>query len=120
MKKTLLLTFVVLSCCFSAAAQHGLKVTWTPSSTSGVTSQTLYRATAPGAEVYGTPLVTFANNTTNNYLDTTGLPGITYYYTAEAWINTINSNPSVEASGLFPTVPVAPTAITVTAGRPTP
>ena len=110
MKKLIVVLLLVVGS--SAAAQHGINLIWTPSVTSGVTSQLVCRSTSPGTENCATPLVTFPNNTTAAYLDTTGTPGTTYYYVLEACIGSICSVPSAEASAVFPSVPVPPSGVT--------
>ena len=79
--KQLLLVVVLVA---TARAQHYIALSWTPS-TDAADSQTLYRGTAPGAENYSIPIATFADNTTSAWNDTSGMPGLTYYYTVSAW-----------------------------------
>ena len=103
----------------AAVAQHGIKFSWTVSNTPGVTSQALYCGLTTGGENYVTAIITFSDNTTSSYLWTTGIAGNTYFCTGEADIlkNGINywSNPSNEASAVFPTIPAPQSGLTATA-----
>src|SRR5271166_877725 len=117
MKRILLLTMILAPALYAQAActaGHGICLSWTLSTTPGITSQVVYRGTTPGGENFITPLTTIANGTAVNYLDTTGAGGLTYYYVLEACIGAICSVPSNEATAVFPTVPAPPTVVTAT------
>ncbi|MBI5192545.1 MAG: fibronectin type III domain-containing protein, partial [Nitrospirae bacterium] len=62
-----------------------INLSWTPSTTTGVTEQRIYRGTSTGGP-YSTLVTTLLNNTTSVYTDTTGLTnGATYYYVVRAF-----------------------------------
>ena len=103
---TLILIVPALYAQAACTAGHGICLSWTLSTTPGITSQVVYRGTTPGGENFITPLATIPNGTATNSLDTTGAGGLTYYYVVEACIGTICSVPSNEATAVFPTVPV--------------
>ena len=98
--------------------QHGICISWTPSTTNSVTTTTLVRGLTPGGEVLGTYVCTMPQATAS-CLDQTGVPGITYYYKAAAWDapgppNGLESPLSNEASAVYPTAPSSPTGTTAT------
>ncbi len=68
----------------TVAAEHGVILTWTPSTGDGVTTQQIFRGLASGLEDYEHPLVEIQDNITSSYLDATAQPGTTYYYTMKA------------------------------------
>ena len=91
---------------------HGNCVTWTLSPTSGVTGQIISRSIVPGGEMIGTPLCT-VSPTVTQCLDTSGVPGVLYYYVGWAGINGLESPVSNEKSGTFPTVPAPLSLVSV-------
>ena len=95
------------------AATHGNNLTWTPSTSSGVTSQLVCRGTTAGSENCAAPIATIPNNTTTTFLDSTGTAGTTYFYVVEACAGTVCSVPSNEVNAVFPIVPNPPTNLGV-------
>src|SRR3990172_7520233 len=80
-------------------ADDGLAIdlSWTPSSSTGVTEQRIYRATATGGPY--SLATTIANNTTSTFTDSTGLTnGTTYYYVVRAFGGGQESGNSNEAN----------------------
>ena len=106
-----LLIALLLSSPAAAQQQHGINLTWTPSTSSGVTSQLICRSNVSGLEICTVPLVTIPNGTTSSYLDTTGVAAQPYFYIAESCVGAICSAKSNEASAVFPTVAAPPTAL---------
>ena len=111
MRTAILLTMLLAT---SAFAEHGILFKWTPSATPGVTSQALYCGLTAGGENSVTAIISFADNTTSQYLWTTGVGGTKYFCTVEAAIGNWSSVPSVEASAVFPIQPAPPTGLTAT------
>lgn len=86
-----------------------INLAWTPSTSTGVTEQRVYRSTTSGT---GYALVTtIANNTTTSYTNSGLTNGTTYYYVIRAWNGTVESANSTQASAA-PADNVAPTAPT--------
>ncbi len=94
---------------------HAITVSWTVSSSSGVTEQRVYRATTSGGP-YGLATV-FANNTTATYTDVGLANGTTYYYVIRAWHggNALESADSTQVSAVPSDnlTPAAPTSLSV-------
>lgn len=113
--KRALLIAIILGC-LPAFAQHvkaqvgnhGISLTW-QESTQGTTFN-IYRGTAPGGENYATPYASVGVGILG-YTDRVGTPGTTYYYTVTALASGLESDPSNEASAVFPTVPAAPSGL---------
>ena len=86
-------------------------LSWTPSVSTDVTQQRIYRSTVTGGPY--TLVTTFTNNTTSTYTDTGLTNGTTYYYMVRAWDGTQESANSNEASAtpLDNIVPSAPTTL---------
>lgn len=76
---------------------HSNKVTWTLSTTSGVTSQKVYRGTVSGGPY--TLLATIPDGTTTQYLDTNTTQGITHFYVLTALVGTNESIFTSQVSG---------------------
>lgn len=94
-----------------------IDLSWTSSTTGGVTEQRLYRATSSGG--YGaTLLVTFNENTTNSHTDTGVTKSVTYYYVVRAFDGTSESADSNEDSStpVDDLAPAEPTGLTATPG----
>ena len=93
----------------------GVLLTWTASTTSGV-SYNIYRGTTSGGPY--TPVNTSAITATN-YVDTTAAVSTTYYYVATAVLGSQESAYSNQASittpATFPANPAAPSGLTPTA-----
>ena len=73
-----------------------INLTWTPSTTGGVTEQRLYRGTTSGS--HSTLVTTFNDNTTGAHADTGLTDGITYFYVVRSFDGTSESADSNEAS----------------------
>ena len=86
------------------AGSHTVVVSWTQSTSSGVTGNNLYRGTASGAE---TLYQTFSTPTTT-YTDTSVSNGTTYYYRVTAVSAGGESSYSNEVSAAVGTPPNAP------------
>src|SRR3990172_7166983 len=89
-----------------------LDLSWTPSTSTGVTEQRIYRGTTTGGPY--SLAATIANNTTSTYTDSTGLTnGTAYYYAVRAFGGGQESGNSNEANAapLDNTAPVAPTSL---------
>jgi fibronectin type 3 domain-containing protein len=86
--------------------QHGLQLNWQGSGD----SFNVYRGTVAGGEGT-TPYATGITST--SFLDIGGMAGTTYFYKVTAVLGGIESAPSTESSGIFPTIPAAPTGLTV-------
>ncbi|MFZ5874913.1 MAG: hypothetical protein ACOYXU_00760, partial [Nitrospirota bacterium] len=101
-----------LSAADVAADQGGaLALTWTPSASTDVTQQRVYRSTTTGGPY--TLVTTIANNTTATYTDTGLINGTTYYYVVRGFDGTQESVNSNEASAapVDNLAPAAPTAV---------
>jgi fibronectin type 3 domain-containing protein len=88
-----------------------LRLTWTPSTSTGVTQQRIYRGTTSGS--WPTLVTTISDNTTSAYTDTSGLiNGTTYYYQVRSF-NGVESVGIGEASAapIDNLSPFAPTAL---------
>ena len=107
----LVISLLLLASVLPAAAQHGINLAWSHSTSAGVTSQVICRSLISAQEVCIPALATILDNTTNTYLDTTGIAGVQYFYVLEACAGTICSIPSNEANAVFPTVPSPPTTL---------
>lgn len=80
----------------SQGTAHFNTVTWTLSSTPGVTSQAVYRSTTSGGPY--TLLATINDGTTTSYKDTAVTQGVTHYYVLTANVGTSQSVFSGQAS----------------------
>jgi hypothetical protein len=89
----------VVSSCPVTSGLHTVALSWTASTTSGVTYN-VYRATTSGGENYSSPLATGLTGT--SFTDCTVALGQTYYYTTEAVSGTTSSAPSGEVSVTIP------------------
>lgn len=94
-------------------ALHSNTLTWTLSSTSGVTSQKIYRGTVNGGPY--TLLATIPNGTVVTYVDTNTIQGTLHYYVVTALVGTNESVNSNQVSALDSGTNVNPqTGLTVT------
>ena len=97
-----------------------ITLTWTPSGSTGVTSQRLYRGTVSGT--HGTLVTTINDNTTVTYADTGRTDGVTYYYVIRSYkspdesIDSNESNAASQDNTLAPVAPVSPTLLTIQNG----
>jgi fibronectin type 3 domain-containing protein len=92
--------------------QHQVALTWTQSTTAGVTGNNVYRGAASGGPyslIYGsaTPITA--------YTDTSVTGGSTYYYVVTAFIGSEESAYSNQFQATIPVAPAAPTGLTGTA-----
>jgi hypothetical protein len=74
---------------------HYITVSWTPSTSSGVTGYNIYRGTSPGGES-STPLNTRGPVTGSSFIDVKTVRGTTYYYIIRATNGSSESTPSTE------------------------
>lgn len=81
-----------------------ITLTWTLSTTPGVTAQYICRGLGPGLEQYSPCLVQNISPATTTYVDNDPLlqRGLQYCYTAKAAVGTLTSVPSNEACGIIP------------------
>ena len=88
-----------------------IDLAWTPSTSTDVTEQRLYRSTTSGS--YTTAVATFNNNTTNSHTDNGLVNGTTYYYAVRAWDGVYESANSNEdsAAPLDNLAPQSPTGL---------
>lgn len=120
--KTLFVGILLLALCSLAAAQgsRNVDLSWTASTSTGVTGYNVYRCSAPCTPTIGTPLNS-ALIATTSYVDTTAVIGQTYTYAVAAVApactpNTPTTTPCGQSALSTPTsttVPPQP-AITVT------
>jgi hypothetical protein len=108
-----LAVFTMFSMGLTCHAQQGptqptVVLTWTQSTTAGITGNCVYRGTVSGT--YSLPGICFKPGTT--YTDTTPTPGTTYYYAVTAQAGAAESAYSVPAQVAVPANPNAPTGLT--------
>src|SRR5690242_18447489 len=90
-----------------AQSQHAIVVSWTASTTAGV-SYNVYRGTAAGgpyAKLNGAPQSALA------YTDASGAGGTKYFYVIRAFDGVVESGNSNEVSATFLANPAPPTAL---------
>ena len=116
MKRTLIIAAVF--CAFhavtaSAQSSHTVTLSWTQSTSSGITANKVYRSTTSGSQ--GTAIFTSTIPVTT-YTDNGPLTnGTSYYYCVTALAGATNESPcSAQATAAIPITLVAPTALTVT------
>lgn len=116
MKKKLVIALTALSSlfltAFSCQAQNGptqpsVKLTWTQSTTPGVTANCVYRGSAAGT--YALPALFCSTAPITSYLDTTVVRGTTYHYAVTAQINATEGGFSNDAVAPVPNAPAPPT-----------
>ena len=83
-----------------AATSHSVTLTWTASTTTGVTGYNVYRSTTTGGP-YTKLTSTAVTGTT--YTDNSVTAGATYYYVATALVGSSESGYSGQASATVPT-----------------
>ena len=76
---------------------HFVYLTWSPSSSSGVTGYNIYRGTSPGGEAL-TPINAGGLVTAQSYTDVNTVSGTTYYYYIKASDGSAEGPASAEAS----------------------
>ena len=93
-----------------------IDLTWTPSTSTPVTEQRVYRATVSGGPY--SLVQTFFNNTTTSHTDTGLTNGTTYYYVIRAFGGSEESTDSNEdsATPIDNLAPAAPANLVATAG----
>ena len=88
---------LLLAACAFGQNGHGINLTWTQSTSPGVTSNNVYRgasATGPWTQIYkSTAPIT-------SYLDQTGTPGTTYYYSVSAVANGAESAMDIDTTSV--------------------
>jgi fibronectin type 3 domain-containing protein len=90
-----------------AATSHSITLTWTASTTTGVT-YTVYRATAAAGPF--TPIATGVSAVT--FIDTTAVDGTQYFYEVDSVTSGgTSSGPSNEANATEPVNPNPPTGL---------
>ena len=89
--------------------QHQVALSWTQSTTPGITSNNVYRGTTSGG-----PYALIYSSTTaiTGYTDTTVVGGDTYYYVVTALIGSEESAYSNQYQANVPTAPAPPTGLT--------
>jgi fibronectin type 3 domain-containing protein len=85
-----------------ATSSHYVTLTWTASTTSGVTGYNVYRSNTTG-EPYTKLTSTALGATTATYTDSSVIAGTTYYYAATALVGSTESGYSTQASATVPT-----------------
>jgi fibronectin type 3 domain-containing protein len=83
-----------------ATPSHSVTLTWTASTTSGVTGYNVYRSSTTGGP-YTKLTATAVTGTT--YTDSSVTAGTTYYYVATALVGSSESGYSNQASATVPT-----------------
>jgi fibronectin type 3 domain-containing protein len=86
----------------SASPSHSVTLTWTASTTSGVTGYNVYRSATTGGP-YTKLTSTALGATTTTYTDSSVIAGATYYYVATALVGSTESGYSTQASAAVPT-----------------
>ena len=92
-----------------APTQHQVALSWTQSTTPGITSNNVYRGTTSGG-----PYTLIYSSTTpiTAYTDTSVVGGDTYYYVVTALIGTEESGYSNQYQANVPVAPAPPTGLT--------
>lgn len=113
-----LAVFVCLCTSFSCHAQNGptqptVQLTWVQSTTTGVTSNHVYRCTQTGSTacVPAPPAVFGSTAPIASYTDSTVAPSTVYVYAVTASINTTESQYSTPVTAAIPASPNAPTGL---------
>jgi chitinase len=96
------------SCGQNGPTQPTVVLTWTQSTTAGVTKNCIYRGTVSGQ--YSLPGTCIPVATT--YTDTTPVAGTTYFYAVTAQVGAAESAYSTPANVPVPANPNAPTSLT--------
>jgi chitinase len=103
---------LVFALMYSCHAQNGpsqpsVVLTWTQSTTAGVTKNCVYRGTASGTYVLPGTCIPVATT----YTDTTPTAGTTYYYAVTAQVSGVESAYSTPVQVAVPANPAAPTGL---------
>jgi fibronectin type 3 domain-containing protein len=94
-----------------AQTVHSATLTWTQSTTTGITGNNVYRGTVSGGPY--TLLTTTPLAPATTYKDTSVTAATTYYYVVTALVGTEESGYSNQATAAIPTTTAAPTGLTV-------
>jgi fibronectin type 3 domain-containing protein len=106
-----LLILALLVAASGWAQTHSVKLSWTQSTTTGVTTNNVYRSTTSGG-----PYAVVANlPAATTYTDQTVVGGTTYFYVVTALVGTLESGKSTQVTTTVPNTPNAPTNLTATA-----
>jgi fibronectin type 3 domain-containing protein len=110
MKKLFPLVFFLLTdSCLVFAQGPRVTLTWTQSTSTGLTGNNVYRGTVSGGPytlLTATPLPA-----STTYLDTTVVSSTTYYYVVTALAGTVESGYSNQATAAVPAHPNSPTGV---------
>src|SRR5208337_2609160 len=109
--RRLLLALFLFASAAVAQTQHAATLSWTQSTTAGVTANNVYRGTVSGGPY--TLLTTTALPAATTYVDNSVTGGTTYYYVVTALIGASESAFSNQATAAIPATPNAPTSLTV-------
>lgn len=109
-----LLPVVILALAFSCNGQSGptkpsAALSWTQSTTSGVTANCVYRGSVAG--VYTFPALFCSTVPITTYTDNSVLRGVTYHYAVTAQQGSVEGGYSNDALVPVPTAPNAPTGL---------
>jgi len=94
-----------------APTQHQVALTWTQSTTPGITSNNVYRGTTSGGPY---SLIYSSTTPITAYTDTSVVGGDTYYYVVTALIGSEESGYSNQFQANIPVAPAPPTGLTGT------
>ena len=89
--------------------QHQVALSWTQSTTPGITSNNVYRGTTSGGPY---SLIYSSTNAITAYTDTSVVGGDTYYYVVTALIGSEESAYSNQYQANVPVAPAPPTGLT--------
>lgn len=119
MRKVIIVLMSLVFCCaYSCHAQNGptqpnVALTWTQSTTTGVTKNCVYRGTS-NAGSYVTPALFCSTVPIVSYTDSTVTASTTYHYAVTASVGTTESAFSNDVTAVVPASPNAPTLNTPT------
>lgn len=114
---TLLFAFTLLTCSFTCTAQNGptqptVALTWTQSTSTGVTANCVYRGSAAGT--YILPAIFCSTAPITSYIDSTVVASTTYHYAVTAKVGSTESGYSNDVTAAVPASPNAPVLNTPT------
>ena len=110
MKKSLVLGFLLIApfvACQNGPTQPSVQLSWTQSTSSGVTANCIYRGATAGT--YTLPALFCSASPITTYVDNTVVRGQTYHYAVTAQAGAIESAYSNDATAAIPTAPAPPT-----------
>lgn len=107
----LALPVLLLACCAYSCGQNGptspsVKLSWTQSTTAGVTANCIYRG--PTANVYTIPAIFCSSAPITTYTDLTAVRGTTYHYAVTAQVGATEGGYSNDATAAVPLAPAPP------------